>query len=75
MTSTTEMLRDDVLQIRKDLRSGALSNSVARTLLVGAKIALDTLRAEMEATRLGAAFQPIEFHSADRNQARTLKAA
>lgn len=58
---TTADLRKDVLAIRQELRAGTLSNSVARTLLHGAKIALDTLRTEMEAKRLGCAFGPIDL--------------
>jgi len=72
---TTEQLRDDVLNIRTELRAGKLSNSVARTLLVAAKIALDTLKAEMEASRLGAAFNPVDFHASDRNKERPRIAA
>lgn len=60
--SNTEQLRDDVLSIRQELRDGKVSNSVARTLLQGAKIALETLKAEMEASRLGADFKAVELH-------------
>lgn len=72
--SSTEELRDDVLRIRADLRAGNISNTVARTLLNGAKIALDTLRAEMEATRLGAIFNDVHMTEKVRNkQASTLR--
>jgi hypothetical protein len=63
---STEELRDDIMQIRKDLRSGVLSNAVARTLLQGAKHALETTRLEMEAQRLGCEFTPVYFKQEDR---------
>lgn len=67
-TMTTEKLRDDVLEIRKQLRAGTISNTVARSLIMAAKVELDTLKAEMEAARLGAAFETVQYHSNDRSK-------
>jgi hypothetical protein len=67
-TMTTEKLRDEVLTIRRELRAGAISNTVARSLIMAAKVELDTLKAEMEAARLGAAFESLEYHSNDRTK-------
>lgn len=55
----SETLRLDVLAIRADLRNGKLSNAVARTLLYGAKVAIDTWKIEIEASRLGCDIQPL----------------
>jgi hypothetical protein len=66
MLFSTEDLRKDVLEIRAQLRAGTLSNAVARTLLVGAKIALDTLRVEMDAARLGCEFGAIDLSTISR---------
>jgi hypothetical protein len=66
VTMTTEKLRDEVLAIRRELRAGAISNTVARSLIMAAKVELETLKAEMEAARLGAAFESVEYHSTDR---------
>lgn len=71
----TEEMRDDVLQIREDLRSGKLSNAVARTLLYGTKIAVDTLKIEMDAARLGCDFHAVALRDEDRKKSSNLKAA
>lgn len=68
--ATTEELRNSVFEIGKQLREGRISNPIARTLLHEAKIALDTLRIEMEATRLGADFSAVFFKATDRNGSR-----
>lgn len=67
-TMTTEKLRDEVLTIRKKLMEGTISNTVARSLIMAAKVELDTIKAEMEAARLGAAFDAVSYHSSDRTQ-------
>ena len=64
--TTTEELREEAMGIGQALRSGKISNSVARTLLLGTKVALDTLRTEMEATRLGADFYAVELSQDNR---------
>lgn len=73
--TNTEDLRDDVLQIRADLRAGKISNAVARTLLYGAKTAVDTLKLEIEAARLGCAFDTVPLHEAERNRSKLRSAA
>lgn len=65
--STTQELREDLLAIRQELRNGTLSNAVARTLLQGAKFALDTLRLEMDVARLGCDFGSVNLRQEDRN--------
>lgn len=65
--STTQELRDDLLKIRQDLREGKISNSVARTLIVGAMAAMKTLLAEMEVAKMGCAFSQVQMHEEDRN--------
>lgn len=75
MVCDTEELRDDVLKIRDDLRAGKISNAVARTLLYGAKIAVDNLKIEIEAARLGCEFHAVALHDADRKKGGNLKAA
>lgn len=67
MGLNTEKLRDEVVEIRQLLRDGKISNAVARSLILAAKTELESLKAEMEASRLGAMFGPVEYHSADRN--------
>jgi hypothetical protein len=62
----TQELRSDVLQIRQDLRDGKISNQVARTLLFGAKTAVDTLKLEMDAAKLGCDFRPVAMNQEDR---------
>lgn len=63
---TTEDLRDDVLQIRQDLRNGKISNAVARTLIQAAKVAMDTLSLEIKAKQLGCDFESVHLHYEDR---------
>lgn len=66
--TNTEHLRDDVEQIRADLRAGKISNTVARTLIMAAKSELDSLKLEIEAARLGSDFRSVEFHEDERNK-------
>jgi hypothetical protein len=64
----TEKLRDEILEIRTQLRDGSIANNVARSLILAAKVELDTLKAEMEAARLGVSFQSIDYHGAERKR-------
>lgn len=68
LPTSTEALRSDVLQIRSDLADGKMTTSVARTLLLGAKIALDTLRVEMEAKKMGSNFGAVMLSEAERDR-------
>jgi hypothetical protein len=63
---TTEDLRDDILQIRQDLREGKIANAVARTLIHAAKVALDTIAVEMKAKQMGCDFNAVQMHQEDR---------
>jgi hypothetical protein len=63
---TTEDLRNDVIKIRDQLEAGTISNAIARTLIFGSKIVLDTLKVEMEAARLGTSFSAVHFDEEDR---------
>lgn len=49
----TEALRADVLHIREELRAGRMSNATARTMLYGAKVAIETVKLEMAAKQIG----------------------
>lgn len=67
MTPTnTKLLRDDVLKIREDLRAGIITNAVARTLLAGAKIAIDTMKVEAAVATLGTDLKTVEFDTTPR---------
>lgn len=56
----TDTLRTDVLDVRRKLLSGEISNTVARTLLLGSRIIIDSIRVEIDAARLGCEFKPVE---------------
>lgn len=64
--ANTEELRAEILQIMADLSAGKISNTVARTQLIGARAAIETMRVEMEAKRLGPCFEAVSFNAADR---------
>lgn len=64
----TEKLRDEIAELRDQLRAGKISNAVARTLILAARFELESLKAEMEAARLGTSFQALTYHAQDRNR-------
>jgi hypothetical protein len=68
---TTQDLRDDVLQIRQDLREGKITNAIARTLIHSAKVALDSVMIEMRAKQLGSGFEAVHLHESERMSAAT----
>jgi len=70
---STEDLRNDVLMIGEELRNGTISNAVARTLLHRAKIALDTLRTEIDVARLGCDFRSVDMAEERRNKESSIR--
>jgi hypothetical protein len=62
----TEKLRDEIADLRDKLRDGKISNSVARSIILAARFELESLKAEMEAVRLGSSFGPVSYHSEHR---------
>jgi hypothetical protein len=67
-SKSTEELRNEVQEIVRAVRDGTLSTTIARTLLLGAKITLDSVKMEMEAARLGSSFSAVRFAEAERNK-------
>jgi hypothetical protein len=59
-------LRDEIATLREHLREGKISNSVARSIILAARFELESLKAEMEAVRLGSSFGPVAYHASDR---------
>lgn len=66
---TVETLIDEAKSIQDRLGSGAMSNTVARTLLTAIKIRLDGFKVNMAASSLGCSIQDHAIHVADRQKA------
>jgi hypothetical protein len=67
----TEKLRDKIADLTDKLLEGKISNAVARSAILGARFQLESLKAEMEAVRLGSSFRAVAFHEADRHTENT----
>lgn len=71
----TEKLRDEIADLRVALREGRISNAVARSIILAARFELESLKAEMEAVRLGTAFGPVAYRAEDRARIKVAAAA
>lgn len=69
---TSDIVKE-VLELGADLRAGKISNPVARTLLLRAKMAFDGVRIEMEAARMGCEFSSVILDAKERTKKGTLK--
>ena len=70
-TLNTETLRDEIAQLRVKLQEGKISNAVARSIILAARFELESLKAEMEAVRLGSDFSAVNYHASERNAEKT----
>lgn len=64
----TETLREEIAVVRGKLQAGTISNSVARSIILAARFELESLKAEMEAVRLGTSFSAVRYREVDRSK-------
>jgi hypothetical protein len=68
MIENNEDIVEDVLDIRKLLREGKMSNGVARTLIMGSKVALSGMKLGLLAQQMGVDFEPVYYKDEKRKE-------
>lgn len=66
---TNEDIVADVLEIRQLLREGKMSNTVARTLISGSKVAIQGMKLGLLAKQVGIDFAPVHYQDEKRKEA------